>query len=251
MLGCQQHAPREEDVLRYLAGLDDATAGALLARARDLPIAGAVKERARFGADCACCPPPPHVEVPRGEGKEDARAATEGKEDARAATEALLWALEAGDLAAAEGLRRKADLGLVGEGGWTCLHWAVHAAGTALPPRRAELHKAPDAPDSLLASAADCECCKPEPAGPGARGLLQRMLGDLATSCSGAAAADPRNADSATPLMFAADAGDKEVCEWLLAAGADPNAVDADGDTAEAWARARGHEDLARLLRSR
>eukprot|EP00438_Fugacium_kawagutii_P019586 Skav228910 [mRNA] locus=scaffold2504:965:3202:+ [translate_table: standard] len=53
---------------------------------------------------------------------------------------------------------------------------------------------------------------------------------------------DVRSSQGATALMFAADAGDEEVCALLLRAGADPFATDADGDDASAWAKARGHE---------
>ena len=52
---------------------------------------------------------------------------------------------------------------------------------------------------------------------------------------------DVRSAQGATALMFAADAGDKEVCHLLLWAGADVTATDEDGDDAKAWAKARGH----------
>ena len=92
---------------------------------------------------------------------------------------------------------------------------------------------------------------------------------------------DLQSSQGATALMFAADAGDEEVCDLLLRAGADPSASwlgvhltegeserdgrtvfqikswdfligilscssykakDADGDNAAAWAKARGHQ---------
>jgi hypothetical protein len=101
------------------------------------------------------------------------------------------------------------------------------------------------------------------------------MLFDMALSrsCySTVTKVDVRSSQGATSLMFAADAGDEEVCALLLHAGADPSvpcpilerfamlflfgflsflmpnscflveATDADGDDAVAWAKARGHE---------
>lgn len=101
------------------------------------------------------------------------------------------------------------------------------------------------------------------------------MLFDMALSrsCySTVTKVDVRSSQGATSLMFAADAGDEEVCALLLHAGADPSvpcpilecfamlflfgflsflmpnscflveATDLDGDDAVAWAKARGHE---------
>ena len=51
------------------------------------------------------------------------------------------------------------------------------------------------------------------------------------------------------PLVMAAALGDAETCAALLAAGADANAADADGDTALRHALAAGNAGLAALLR--
>jgi ankyrin repeat protein len=51
------------------------------------------------------------------------------------------------------------------------------------------------------------------------------------------------------PLVMAAALGDGETCAALLAAGADPGAADADGDTALTHALRAGDDGLAGLLR--
>lgn len=54
-----------------------------------------------------------------------------------------------------------------------------------------------------------------------------------------------------SPLMLAASRGHIEVCEALLAAGADPGLRDADGATATDFAARNGHTSLAESLRGR
>jgi len=64
--------------------------------------------------------------------------------------------------------------------------------------------------------------------------------------------ADPNLAEESegfTSLMFAAGEGQMEVVRTLLRKGANPRAVDHDGDTAADHARTKGHEDVARALR--
>lgn len=56
--------------------------------------------------------------------------------------------------------------------------------------------------------------------------------------------------ESWTALMFAAGEGQTAVVRALLAAGADPTLVDADGDAAVEHARAGGHAETAKLLES-
>merc|ERR1711957_971538 len=137
------------------------------------------------------------------------------------------------------------------EGGWTCLHWAVHTAGSAQTAQAVSATRGADHRDEvddvtdLLGSGESCGCCAPEPARPGSRGLLQRILTDLERQSG---CVDSPSDDGATALMFAADAGDREVCEWLLAAGADLAAKDSDGDTAAVWARSQGHQKLSAWL---
>lgn len=245
-----------EEVLRYLAGLDDAAGQALLARARGLATSGKGSSGSNVaspseapscgghGSTCAC-----HDSV------QDLRQAVEQPpselaapgEEAKDAAQSLARALAAGDLKAAEDLWRKADLGHCDESGWTCLQWLVHTAGTALSncsAREGEGQHAPHDSGSSLLAGSHSGCCAPAPAGSGSRTLLHDALAHL-VGAAGVAAVNARGVDGATPLMFAADAQDRQACEWLLAAGADPTVKDADGDTAAAWARAKGDEYLA------
>jgi len=53
-----------------------------------------------------------------------------------------------------------------------------------------------------------------------------------------------------TPLMIAAVEGHRTVVEYLAGRGADPNLTSPSGTTAAAWARKRGHNELAALLSS-
>ena len=57
--------------------------------------------------------------------------------------------------------------------------------------------------------------------------------------------------DRSTPLGIAAREGNAELVGLLLDNGADPNAAGADWATPLAWAERRGHQDIARSLRSR
>mmetsp|Transcript_109884 Transcript_109884/g.309923 ORF Transcript_109884/g.309923 Transcript_109884/m.309923 type:complete len:274 (-) Transcript_109884:193-1014(-) len=164
-----------------------------------------------------------------------ADAPADGPQDATAASLALLQALEAGSLSRARQLSSRADLGFIDEAGWGCMHWIVHHAAAAAP---------------CTSGSDDCaaQCCAPTSLG-GADN--RRFLREVLLRPEGAQAVNTRSVTGATPLMFAADAGDSDVCEWLLAAGADCNQRDEDGDTAAAWARTRGHEELAGWLASR
>lgn len=256
-------APQDvpEEVLRYLAGLGDAAGQDLLAQAREFAKkegAGANGEAARqpqplcdfrrdCGPDCAC---PAHPLVAQEPLAADARLAV-GEEEAKDAAQNLVLALNAGNMEAAEAFRRKADFGHIDESGWTCLHWLVHTAGIAqvgdgrTSEDQAQVADTPDSANSLLeGSGENCGCCSPLAAVPGSRALLRRVLAGIPGIAG--VSVDARSADGATPLMFAADSQDREICEWLLSAGADPTAQDADGDTAAAWARAQGNEELAR-----
>ena len=53
-----------------------------------------------------------------------------------------------------------------------------------------------------------------------------------------------------TALMFAAAEGHGDICVMLLDHKADPTLKDTDGDSAAAFARQRGHNDLAKLLQT-
>jgi hypothetical protein len=58
---------------------------------------------------------------------------------------------------------------------------------------------------------------------------------------------EPKGKNS-TPLMFAAQKGDKEIVEELLSKGATVNAQNELGETAEQIARKAGHDEIASLL---
>mmetsp|Transcript_6428 Transcript_6428/g.15950 ORF Transcript_6428/g.15950 Transcript_6428/m.15950 type:complete len:273 (-) Transcript_6428:115-933(-) len=245
------------EVLRYLAGLDDASAAALLARARETRREDAAEQRGTTTAkaslchlgSCSCCS---RVEekahssqVDRLEDADPCNYIT--TEERIAAAEALTHNLQSGDFASAESVWRRADLQHVCESGWTALHWAVHVAGSALAGRNDRGAEEEAAADGFLGGDAEdlgCSCCRMEPAKMESRELLRKML----ASSEGRAAVNIRSADGATPLMFAADAGDHEFCELLIALGAETDVVDDDGDTAEAWAKAGGHSELAKWL---
>lgn len=271
-----------EEVLRYLAALDPTAAAALLEKARGLAQPAAAD--AAVAVDPSAPPPPPPAAVAHAEAQRSRRdplvlfptgtcklcppqaadeaAVDEERDPAKVkdACQAFVRALEAGNLEAAETIRRDVDFAALVEGGWTCLHWAVHTAGTARGAAAdgndgaAEVNPAEEAAlgdhglTDLLGSGgkSGCGCCAPNPARPGSRGLLERILLDLQRRQG--ARVDAPSDDGSTPLMFAADAGDREACEWLLLAGADPTAKDGDGDTAADWARAQGHTTLAAWL---
>jgi len=59
-----------------------------------------------------------------------------------------------------------------------------------------------------------------------------------------------RNEDAKSALMMAAGEGHTEVVKTLLAAGADPAAVDKDGETAHQKAVDDGHDATAEVLRN-
>jgi ankyrin repeat protein len=147
----------------------------------------------------------------------------------------LMRGIELGSVDLAAASYGRAQLDFVGEAGWTCLHWAVHAACTS--------QSAGD--DCGQVGMADC--CAPAPASPEMRQFVKALL----QSRKVASCIDARAEGGATALMFAADAGDDEVCDWLLAVGADTSLVDDDGDPAAFWARQKGHHDLAEKLARR
>merc|ERR1711924_545131 len=144
----------------------------------------------------------------------------------------LIRSLELGRIDAAAAAFGRASLEYVGESGWTALHWAVHSAATA------------------QSSEDDCgqigmaQCCCPAKATPEMRQLVRAIL---ATS-KAARSINVRTDVGATPLMFAADAGDADLCQWVLKAGADRTLVDDDGDSAAAWAKLKEHTALMEQL---
>jgi ankyrin repeat protein len=66
--------------------------------------------------------------------------------------------------------------------------------------------------------------------------------------CTRGAHIDERDRIGWTALMNAAWQGHLATTRALLRAGADPRVQDFEGNTAEAWARKGGHDDVARLL---
>jgi hypothetical protein len=145
----------------------------------------------------------------------------------------LIGSLELGAVDVAAAAFGDASLDYVGEAGWTALHWAVHVAITA--------QNAGD--DCGQIGMGDCGCQAPK-AHPDMRHLVRAIL----NTTKAARSINVRTEDGATPLMFAADAGDMEVCRWVLNAGADVSIKDEDGDTALAWAHQKNHHDLVALL---
>ncbi|CAJ1438084.1 unnamed protein product, partial [Effrenium voratum] len=202
------HEPAEEQVLAYLAKLPPEKAAALLAKAQ---------------AEV----------VPKAEAKAEAKDVKATPDPVQAAADAMR-SLAAGDFAAARQHCQEADLSYLGEEGWSCLHWVVHAAGAALAAKAEE----PEV---------GCGCCHSaaEQTRDPALSLLRELLSRPGLQV------DLRSAQGATALMFAADAGDVAACAALLAAGADVKATDDDGDDAAAWARARGHASVLSQLESR
>ena len=55
---------------------------------------------------------------------------------------------------------------------------------------------------------------------------------------------------NSTPLMYAADGGQRTVVEYLAGRGADPTLTNGNGRTAAAFARIYGHKELVGLLSS-
>ena len=213
-VAAESNEPSEEQVLAFLSKLQPEHAAALLAKAsqRDQT---AEKDQTQV------------LQVPEAvlEGAGNDRSEESAKEAMRA--------IAAGNFAVAQELGPKADLCCLGEDGWGCLHWLVHVAGAALGK---EEH------------AVGCQCCHSSSAK--GRGPALALLHDFLSSEHGRVAVHLRNSQGATALMFAADAGDEEVCLELLRARADVSATDSDGDSAEAWALAKGHETLVDLLHS-
>lgn len=168
------------------------------------------------------------------------------------ATARLIRALDVGNIAAAEDALPGADLVHAGEDGWTPLHTMVHLAGLALPQSSTECRsgKALDVPTggefnlALDEYQPGCDCCVQQQSDIKNRDLVRKVL-----ITRNGATVDARASDGATPLMFAADAGDAEVCQLLLAARADPTLKDDDGDTALDWAASRKHSMASELLR--
>lgn len=239
-----------EQVLAFLSKLSPEEAASLFARSQ-----AAKKEE-----DGEVVPPPPAPSVARpvaaasaplcklgscadpGCSCEEAADESSTKQGSADATASALAALAAGNLKRAKDVCREIDFFLIGEDGWSCLHWAVHVTGSALSSSR-QRSSCEDHPEDADTG---CGCCMAAPASSRGPGLeLVRLLLDRASS----AAVNLANLDGATPLMFAADAGDDEVCDWLLEAGADRTLKDSDGDTAADWALSRGRKILAHRLR--
>ncbi|CAE7645322.1 pgl [Symbiodinium sp. CCMP2592] len=204
----------EEQVLRYLANLQPDQAAALLAKS-------AQKTQK---PDSLLAGP-----------VEDAQDGLD-RDRTESAKEAMR-AIAAGNFAVAQERGAKADLCCLGEDGWGFLHWVVHVAGAA---GAASMQKEEHA--------VGCQCCHTSPAHK--RGPAFALLQNLLSSEEGRSAVDFPTSQGATPLMFAADAGDEETCAELLRARADVSLKDCDGDTAEAWALAKSHRNLATLLHS-
>ena len=200
--------PSEEQVLAYLSKLTSEDAKALLAKAqKDEPESTTLA--------------PQHQE--RAEPERSINAAKDA-----------MRAIAAGNFAAARELGFRSDMCYLGEDGWGCLHWVVHAAGAALAAGKE--HEV------------GCQCCHSCSAS--GRGPALALLQEFLRCEQGHLAVDFQTSQGATALMFAADAGDKEACLALLRMRADISLRDCDGDDAQGWALAKGHADLAELLRS-
>mmetsp|Transcript_120836 Transcript_120836/g.353033 ORF Transcript_120836/g.353033 Transcript_120836/m.353033 type:complete len:286 (+) Transcript_120836:78-935(+) len=189
-----------------------------------------------FLAGSACEPASPSRAVDEATTQPPSEAVASDAGD-QTASVALMRAIGAGNWALARTLADRADLCHLGEDGWSGLHWAVHAAGASLQQGRKQ-------PESHF----DCasSCCSGNTPGSESRPFLREVVDKR----SSPQVINVKSADGATPLMFAADAGDAEVCELLLTARADPALRDDDGDTAATWARNRHHMDLAAHLAS-
>lgn len=73
-----------------------------------------------------------------------------------------------------------------------------------------------------------------------------RMLVDHGADVNASTTID----DYVTPLMIAADTGNRKIVELLLASGAQVEASDRWGSTAAEYADRKGHADIASLIRS-
>ena len=204
----------EEQVLAYLSRLQPEDANALLAKLPQAPLQTSMV---------------PNPAKPAADG---------GRSRSSEATKEAMRAIASGNFALAQDLVSESDLCYLGEDGWGFLHWVVHAAGAA---GAASLHTDEEHP-------VGCRCC--HSASASARGPALALLQVLLNCQEGRLAVDVCTSQGSTPLMFAADAGDRDVCLDLLKARADLSLKDCDGDTAEAWALAKGHKSLAEILRT-
>jgi len=224
----------QQQLVELLASLNEQDATLLLERARALRNTDTKADDATNAADaigrgpdnlisiCGCC----NAEAPTGGRRR--HTVPKGPKAVEAAV-SLMQALETGNWPGVHSACDSADLTYIGEAGWTCMHWAVHVAKTA------------QSAGDDCGQIGSCDCCQPAPANPASRPFLRKLVTKLANE----EAVNTRSSDDATALMFAADAGDVEACNWLLEAGADFAARDSDGDTAASWARQRGHLELA------
>jgi len=150
-------------------------------------------------------------------------------------------ATAAGDLARVEACASEAPWTLqsLSADGWTALHLAAFlghdAVVTRLLERGADARQWARAFETNLPIHAAC---------------AGRRIGKAAFARLVAATGDPdvTPKHGCTPLMEAALQGSAELCDVLLAAGADRSRRHPDGKTAADFAREKGHAALARML---
>ena len=75
-------------------------------------------------------------------------------------------------------------------------------------------------------------------------GMIEAVKQHLAAGAD----VNAKESGGATPLLFAAQGGHKEIAELLIAEGAEVNANDSTGYTPLHYAAARGHKETAELL---